>query len=263
MAGFLYYKSTSAQPVSMTEVRSSGLAYAFDDTPVSRAVTCDGPGGGRGLVFVRKDFPTAKHGYFPAHQQWMQMDLNRDVWVGWFKEDRPSPSDLLRADALTGRDVTLGDGNSWLAPVARSIVDDGGDPCVTVGLPQSLRREDGNWVAGSVVSKYADLWGIAQEVWDAFHFAFHSGTTTSFEIPDADYATACLQANYYLGVDEVSALELFRTNSMDLWQVLRVLIDVDSYMEFLKKKSEDLTAGCSSSDGQEDSIDTTHQPSRT
>jgi hypothetical protein len=267
MAGLLYYLPGADCSVTLQTARESGLGYAFDRKPISRGVH-GGPDGRQGAILADPSEDVGNIGYHPDRQTWRQV-AGTDAWVGRYVDQPVRPEDLQREKLLDGHLVELLDGQQWLCPIGRGVVEEEGELRWYCGLPRSLGKdEQGHWVPGAVRSQYAKLWDVTERWWQTWSW----DDTNKVARPEfgqqemADAAVLALSTNYRLGDAEVLLLELFDCN----WQltetvmakVLLALVDWPTYLADLKKKAAHVSAsdGSPTDVGPQDSIEATAQP---
>lgn len=251
MAGLLYHLP-GKQATTLRELRGGDLAYAFERGAdlVSRGAG-SGPDQAAGLTVADGRFLAAgRVGYYPEKQTWVRIP-GSDAWVGFYRDDRPQPTDLARDEQIPGHLVWLGDDQQWEIPVARGWLDDGEASGPYQALPSSTAlSEDGEWIRGGVVLRYQALWELALRWWDAFVGALPDGAQQveaeevkiAFEFAElADGAVTALAANYRLGRAEASLLGLL--NDQTMREVLDALIDRPTLDNWLKKKADSIAAG--------------------
>ena len=242
MAGFLYY-IPGIDKADHDVLYKHGLAYAFSELKGNPTVNrvIGGPDDGDGVVIP--GIGCTDHRYKKDAQTWRKY---KGIYVGYWNEQKPGPSDLQRADALNGHKVTLGDGNQWIVPVARQINDVDGRITASCALPSRIGwDEDGAWVMGDVVQKYFELWNTAQAFWDQLTEQTPGDLNQDKAIITFDFAggndaaVMVLQCNYHISPREIDLLELFDIDSAG--NVLRALVDWPSFLDCLQKKRNELT----------------------
>lgn len=247
MPGFLYFVPGRDLP-GQVDVDAAGLAYAFESPPDGTGVRL-GPSGAAGVTIAQTgSLPTARIRYTPEVQEWRAVvDSPQGVWIGRYKEDRIGPTDLARKEQLAGPEVKLADGNSWIVPVARAVIEEDARPAWYCALPQiSTRGKDGRWTVGDVLQRYAPLWQLATN-WDDFRqqailqaldeeTADQPATTMQFEFDELhEAAVLAMRMNYRLGADEVDMLGLFtQQHAVD---ILNATIDLPRRLEIIKKNA--------------------------
>lgn len=243
MGAFIYYLSRQDRHVELPQLQAAGIGYAIEEPGFTIAPVRTGPDGHGGVVIGDpKRLADAKIRYKPADQDWRQAPGSETVWVGMYRaDDRPRPADLLRLRPLSGHEVQLGDGRSWLVPVARGALDQDGEIGWYMALPEFTDvDEDGRWKPAGVVPEHEELWQIAMRWWDAVTSQeAKSLGPDRFEVTfdfDGinDAALRVLQANYRIGKTEVAMLRLFNTQSVR--SIMDALIDWPVLEKLLKKK---------------------------
>ena len=163
MAGFLYYlpKRRGALDGDLAELGLLDVLAcprAFGEAP-------KGPDDGAGCMIARS--PASRGtvpelAYRPEDQEWRECGGGK-WWLGWYRQSPPRPMDLERSRSeLMGYRVKLGDGDSWLVPVARSFPE--GCP-----LPKSLvLGSDGESVTEQLLGEYVEFSKRAERLWGWF-----------------------------------------------------------------------------------------------
>lgn len=226
---------------------------------VDRGPDGDKAGGGFVLPLIGDAAPA----FHPDRQTWRRFEgdaAGSEAWFGWNTKDGPvGPDDLARGDMIAGHEVRLGDGQMWEIPVA--VLKDGTSP-----LPRSLRRvRDGQGrmvgIPGDVLPRYADLWAMAGQVYDAMR-----GTSAVNVIDTWDMACRTLAHNYRVCPALIETLGLFDTNIQR--EVCKTLIDIQSLRaerDEAAKKNEAQPAplpasgGCGMISGSVGAAETTNQ----
>lgn len=213
MGAFLYYRAGAAGGVDRAAIEQMGLGYAFVGTPTWREFVV-GPGGVPGVMFI--DSERQRDGrlpeYEPDRQEWLEMPPRPGrarLWLGYWKDERPGPGDLLRPQWDDSIKVTLRDGQEWLIP----IVCDYDDAAAELRPPQrhallSLDPSGGHgW--GKVSPATRKLWDAVAPL-ASLKLARALGQTTE-EPQESDLvaaAVALLQANYTVDLPEIVQLEI-------------------------------------------------------
>lgn len=171
MAGLLYFLTGEKRGIKLEQICAMGLAHAFEEGRCTPAEVTHGPNGRAGVLLADDHrVPSHRIRYQPDAQSWRQIPKTQ-VWLGYYREDRPRPQELARATQLPGHLVTLADRQRWLVPVARGLSELEDDPAMLgwySALPQSVGLdEDGNWAQDGHLPRYAGLWPVAQAWWDA------------------------------------------------------------------------------------------------
>tara|TARA_B100000029_G_scaffold513941_1_gene615023 strand:+ start:1546 stop:2250 length:705 start_codon:yes stop_codon:yes gene_type:complete len=229
---FLYFV-----PTKNTETLQD-LLYAFESTPIDREILRGGPNGGRGFLYVDSAaaHKIAQITYDPKVQTWRKFP-GKDIWVGYFNDNPPTPSELIRKDVIDGYNVNLGDGNSWKIPTCRYF----GETGYTPALPQVMDiDEDGNWTVGNIVAKHKKLWDVSCQWFDLVaSFGLDEGEGAEVDMSVADVADACVVAlgtNYRVSIVEVGLLGLLTSETRTA--VMNSTIDFQAVEEWSKKKEQ-------------------------
>ncbi len=254
MASPLYYIADPGfNPGNRKDLADAGLAHLVG-LPMGKALVGKGPDNGRGCVFGQSEKGTI--GYKAETQTWRQMP-GLQVWFGFTTDDRPSPGDLQRKDALRGHAVALLDGNDWTVPIARGLLSDDGGETITpyIALPGcSEYNAQGEWVPSGVVPKYTRLWELA-EAWVDAQTAIANDEKpsppdgVSFEFVGVhEIAVEVLACNYHVSAAEVGALGLLGEHAA--YEILLALTDIPTLMAWdEQKKTEAVPDGSPTADG--------------
>ncbi len=238
MAGFLYLKKGQSNPINDDMLKDWNLdpILNLSQAPCREGMLfCDGALLGE-----------AQFAYVPDRQNWI--DIGNGLSIGYFTDDdRPTPKERLRKDAMRGHLVTLGDGNDWLVPIARqwTSVD---PPAQQIALPAAfqLNFQTGEWEASEIVPKYQRLWEICEQFSDhqvaeiARSIEGVEGdeiAQVSLTMVDAlPLACEVLAVNYDLTPIEISALGLMQSDIGPV-DVLLALIDQPTFDDLYQKKT--------------------------
>ena len=195
--------------------------------PVSHFSTA-GPNDQNGfLVTVGAKRPQPK--YDPDTQVWADSFLG--FWIGYDKENKPTPETLQKPDMIEGWPVKLADENEYIIPVARSW----NDPDKTT-LPKSFVMGPDNTVLMKRSSDYEDFCQDAERL-SELYLDIWFGELTSDIIPAADaFRMSCnaLSINYELGDAEISCLELLDEKTRK--KVFEASIDFTAIEKFAEIK---------------------------
>jgi hypothetical protein len=187
--------------------------------------------------------------------------------VGWFKDGQPGaprPAHLLRPEPIDGHQVKLADGNPWLIPIARSIVQG-------ATLPERLVLGPNGKVVREPLERFAELSAAAERIWHRIVYDnAEQAERENMEDPGAlsteelfDIACQALAVNYRIGRWEISALKLL--TSQTAMNVVKALVDLPTIERvskaIAKKKSTPDTS--STAAGGPDSSPGTAPPSPT
>jgi hypothetical protein len=160
--------------------------------------------------------------------------------MGFWNDDRPTPSDLRRETMLAGDMVTLGDGNAWRVPTARLF-------------PSSYAINGEGELELHRLSKYDEAYNRAERLGRQWIVAALPEMAEQLKIEeenvqDADLFSCAVDAlamNYRVGKYEAAALELFTTEN--IWRAITVFCHSDILVEAAKKniqrQSEELSYG--------------------
>lgn len=195
-------------------VADAGLADRVGDNRCASGG--QGPDGAAG-VFVSPNSTTAF--YKPDEQTWSGTFGDAGYWIGFARDDRPGPADLVRPRQMRGALVELLDGNEWLIPAA-------------VHAPCSLTQKNGQ-VVQTPLELSQRLWAIITDIGPQFLKPESEGLLFVDCLP---VVAELLAVNYRVSPDpeqEVSALELISTDNVNA--VLLALMDLSPEAE---KKTE-------------------------
>lgn len=252
MGGFLYFlperKAADCQPAELARL---GLGYAFPGKPQVRECTT-GPNGRRGVVLAMG----STLGYFKDRQEWRRIpprclpaDAAQEVWVGYCRDERPTPAELARPQQLAGHAVTLADGGRWLAPTAICVDEHQEQLRLRNRLPAASRlSEEGEWIASGNAPQYQRLWEIAEAFFAAWSQAGVDNHTLKFDFHGLhEAAIEALAVNYVVGPTECDLLSLL--DQRCAVEVLKALIDVPTLLAWTQKKTAQAPATGSSAPG--------------
>jgi len=234
MAGLLYFLPGRDRDVKLADAQAAGLGYAFERS-LDPCAVARGPDGAAGVIVAEAD-TAPKLGMYADEQTWRKVP-GTECWVGMFTAAPPKPDELARRELLDGHLVTLGDGQQWLAPMARRIVEYEGQPVGVTVLPRRRQFDaDGRWTRGGPVAKYARLWDVAERWWQEILRAT-ANDALQFEFDDEnDAATVALAANYRIGPAEVDLLGLFDDDSVSA--ILCALVDRPTMEAWARRKKK-------------------------
>lgn len=272
MSGLLYFLPKRGAGVTRKQICDAGLSY-LPDAGFQACECTNGPSGEPGVIVGFGD-SSSPVGYHPNKQRWRRIPaagnssdgtngiLNTGkvfqpgagAWVGACCDQPIAATEFARPSLLPGHAVELADGNKWIVPIARGFTEHEDSLSWLIALPTIVGLgDDGRWMTGGVVPKYAKLWATANKFWDVLQSEINAGgdddepVTLQFdELQDA--AVIALQANYAIGPAEVALLGLFDTTAAQ--RILLALVDWPTLEAFNKKKraSEALNSTAGSGD---------------
>ena len=261
MPGLLYYLP-DRRGVTPEQLKELGLGHAFDpSSAIAKRGVSKGPDDGPGVVVADvARVPAHLVGFHPAKQAWRKIPGSRtdsgegsekQLWVGRYTDSPVLPSDLALNKQLDAYEVTLGDEQPWLIPVARGRLAKEDSLRWYPALPEAADIDEaGEWISRGVVPKYADLWKLAEDYWDLRWpgsaedadedekenkppAAGRVRITFDFA-GSADAAVAALAVNYHVAKAEVALLGLLTDECIR--EILDALIDWPVVEEWMKKK---------------------------
>ena len=213
MAGFLYFLSGTRRPMTAEAVRELGLGHILDGDGATSYREAQGntPSGAPGVTFAAASRHDRDVALAPGKQTWRRLPKTiggGNVWLGYWDDAKPTPSDLARAKQLPGPTVELADGHRWMVPLVLSL--DLQAERYETALPTRWDfDDDGNWVRGAVGDEYAALWDAATPFADE-RFEMAAGREVARVEMDEQRLLACvttlLQANYAVGQAELVML---------------------------------------------------------
>lgn len=221
----------------------SELQYAFEGRAASFCrVLGDGPSGTPGLLLG-----VSSRGlrFEKESQSWMRLPGTK-IWAAASEDD--APANLVREQSLRGHEIELGDGRTWVVPVARAVDETSSELIWQMELPRTIvLNEQGEWAFGPVVERCRRLWEIATWWFDEALSARLRDQDVKID-PQQVYhrATEVLGYNYRIGPVECSLLGLWQTGLADL--VLDALCDMPTLnrwaeQRLLEKKRDEIASG--------------------
>jgi hypothetical protein len=152
-----------------------------------------GPDGQAGAIFAWWNRQDRHIGYQPERQEWIKSP--NGYWVGFWKDDPPSPEQLARPYQERGKFVTLGDGNRWLVPEVHEID------------RHLVLADDGTWKY-EVQRQHHKLW-LESLSWAERFAGASPGTRVVLDMTLLiGFVVAVLRLNYRLVPEVVSHLRL-------------------------------------------------------
>ncbi|TXH40904.1 MAG: hypothetical protein E6Q97_38840 [Desulfurellales bacterium] len=219
------------------EVPDKLMQCQFDGLdPIVRPVIANGPGGSAGAILCDKSSADIA-GYYPDRQEWAK--VNDKLWIGYEKEQRPTPEGLARSKQLNGHPVVIG-GQVWSVPVARRWAFDTGSPIWYDTTPKKLHYRDGEWKLADTIDRYARLWQIGEQWFDETCAAAKSETDRKplLITQAAEMAVEVLSINYRVWHEEIDLLTPLDADTIR--GVLNAVIDTQTLTDWFQKKSESL-----------------------
>jgi hypothetical protein len=210
MAGFLYARA-GTKPIDAKAIDALGLRYAITGPVQNRETNSKGPNGGPCCLFAEESRQAGKSvGYYPDQQTWRKMPTiegRPELWIGYWNDAKPTPTDMARRQMLRGASLKLADGNHWQIPIVRRY-DDAAQRWESE-LPALLDFDDaGNVVRGAPVAAYASLWEATAPLADE-QFAQDSGESDAKGLDEQQLyraVVALLQANYVVALPELAMI---------------------------------------------------------
>lgn len=249
MAGFLYYLPGQSSPVSLQQVQQLGLGYAFDGkSPTTRECRSRTPDGGNGVTFADETRLGREVKMELDAQQWREIP-NSPVWLGFYRDARPTPQDLIREELLDGVVLHI-DGHPWQLPIVRTLDPNSGAAISTLPKTLDLDRH-GKVVLGDVVPAWQHLWLATEPAWQAM-----IGEHELTEEQIIELVGVLFGANYVVSAVELFTLGMFTARRKPA-DFIAVALDWFTWKEWSerqkKTKSSPERDGCSTSDGAADS----------
>jgi hypothetical protein len=210
MAGFLYYLPHDG-PKTQAELEAAGFPHAEIIELPGGGVT-GGPDGLNGHVSkLRGPVVAGGHeptiGYYAETQVWREI-LDGKMWLGWERDNPPTPLDLQRPKLREGHTVTLADGNEWIVPVIRTLVGEAAlSPVLTCDRSGKVLRE-------RVEPEFARIWDLTQRAFAALQTVPYEASKISDDEVVELYCSA-LAMNYRMSRWEVLYLGLLSAKNME------------------------------------------------
>ena len=194
------------------------------------------PGDVAGCIFAsgRED---KRLRYDKDAQHW-EKSLNGKHWVGYWLDAKPTAADLARDDQIDGHLIRI-EGAEWLIPCAR-VFPEG------TKMPRSMMLGADGKVYGKVLGKYQAFCRQAEVLWDDLNrlIGWAEGEQVLNAAAKFRLVVEALGFNYYVGVDEVNALEVLTTENIErvLWAIVDGPALVEHVEESKKKALEEISA---------------------
>lgn len=244
MSGFLYFVSGDQRPVTKETVAKWGLAYAFPGSIEGRPCNHNSMTGSQGYVFC----DPARHGgkavgMYADQQTWRKMpnvEGRPELWVGYYNEAKPTPSDLQREKLLRGPKIKLAEGNAWQIPIVRRF-DDAAQRWESE-LPAYLDYDDaGKLITGKPLKEYSHLWDVTAPLADA-RFMKDAGEAAP-DVTEQQVVTAVValvQANYVAALPELIALGALEESDLAMIAMVSCRYDaLVGWLNTIQKKTND------------------------
>lgn len=247
----MLYFIPGATHIDKTILANAGLADILG--PVQYRQTVRGPNGSGGMLVAPTlvvDGKTYLPDYDADRQTWTKR-YGGDCWLGR-DPDRPErPSNYQRDKQLSGKSVTLRDGNRWTIPQLKVFLQNTGDgPLIyTPRLPRLLRQDPdtGEMIPGDVVPEHSAIWNQAMAISDfLLGVARDTGSATLTSSTAIDFACNLLRCNYRIDKPEIDALGLF--DDANYTEVVRIAVDWEGVEAELKNRRSRQPSGGTNSD---------------
>src|SRR5574343_294678 len=235
----LYF--TSEEIKNAEHLKQIGLGHIFETTTDLVRVPIFGGPQGFGVVWGSSlSLPESKIGYFPAKQQ---IHFFGRFGIGQYKGEAFRPESLLRPSAVSHHSWKDHLNREWRIPIARRWVEkDGGGLSWACELPQMIGvDEDGRWRKKGVISKYQELWTLANEYYSARAEAIEAASddqanTYTFKLPDIDRLfDGVFGVNYRVSKYELTVLDVLTTSTAV--EIAKLIVDDPGWDELQKKRT--------------------------
>ena len=210
------------------DLEGAGLAAFFDGAIVSQRGCMTGPGG-RPCTLLSIGTESKELYYKPDEQIWNK-SLNGKYHIGFYTDRPPQAAELQRPEQIAGHEVTLND-QKWRIPLARIF------PEGTM-LPQSLLMGPDGKLISKIIPKYAEFSARSEKLWK--YVAFLTGLADEqASITEEELwltAAEALDLNYYVGPDEINAMQLLTTANMR--QIFEAVVDMPTILKVMEDIAE-------------------------
>lgn len=243
MSGLLYYiEGVKSSPLEkdLNECGLDGqkvMGFGFTE------IFLDGT---KGSIFTLKGkcSDDIKIGFYHDEQTWTNIPkydgTKGRLWIGYYKDNKPTPKNFLRKDYIDGYYLELGDGKEWIIPIARRFQ----KGCL---LPKGTMMLVADRLDEFVIEKYLPLQKIAEQLF--VHFGLDEDKEfrkdDGFLCDNISFYKTCsevLATNYNLDYREIGVLKLFTTeNTIDILKLVVDMPYIDRLVANLKsaeKKTE-------------------------
>ena len=198
---------------------------------------------GAGCIFASGRDDTRLR-YDPDKQRWEKSITGKGggYWIGYWLDAKPTAAELARDNQIDGHRIAV-EGDDWLVPCAR-VFPEG------TRMPRAMALGADGKVYGQVMSKYRAFCKQAEVLWDDLYRLI--GWMEGDEVLDAaakfQMVVDALGFNYFIGVDELNALEILTTDNIErfLWAIVDGAALVEHVEECKKKVLEEMAASTGS-----------------
>ena len=236
------YAVEDVSVVNAARLAECGLDKIIRDPSRVMQAPSDTPGK-RGSIFSSGQ--EVKHLRFDKDKQrWAKSisDKGGGYWVGYWTDGRPTAAELAKDDQIDGHRITLSDGSEWLMPCAR-VFPEG------TRMPRSLVLGADGRVYAEVLEKYQAFCKQAEVLWDDLYRLV--GWAEGDQVLDAGakftMVADALGFNYYVGVDEINALQILTTENIE--RVLWAIVDGTALVEHVEDCKKKVLAKMAASTG--------------
>jgi hypothetical protein len=258
---FLYYVPKGTPE----EIQLVQIGYAFDSKAKGTAhkqAILQGPGGnGEGILVANRTVDRDRVKFVPDKQYWRKIPQTENLWVGMYRGDKLTPSELQRPELVQGVQVELADGTTWQCAHARKFLTTDSDADTIIPfcpLPRTLDMDDdGKWVPTKIAPQYRRLADLAEQYRQASYEAVQKAgegsagvITFTFE-PIDDLAIAGLQANYRIGPAELAFFDSYDVPTRK--RLIAAIMDDATFEAWQKKRTDAGPAGSTTFDGADNS----------
>jgi len=236
MAGFVYAVDNE-DVLSEKVITDAGLSNIFDGIDDISVSAYNGPGGGKCVLFMGAGGSSRKIKYLPDEQKWVK-SKNGKYWIGFYKDDPPTQSELARQKKLNGHSVKLTDGDQWQIPLARMAQG-------VSALPQSLILAADDQVQLDEIETYSGFFLLATKLWDDFMIEAKAADDDELNlnlVARLKLAIMALNFNYHVGIDEINMLKLIDSENLGL--IMGSIIDLPTIFKKIEQdnKKKEITA---------------------
>ncbi len=240
----------------------SELGYAFEgaEGEAIKKEVLSGPGGnGPGTLVADRSWRTQidRVKLDLENQYWRRVPKSL-AWVGCWRSDKLSPSDLQRSELVDGIGVELADGTIWQCAHARKFIEVDQQIAAYCDLPRTLELdEEGRWKPTKIAPRFLRLSELANEYSAAVAKAAIDGdigptgvVRFRFEAMD-EFAILGLTANYRIGPAELDLAGAYDVESRR--RLIAAIMDEQTFVAWSQKKTDSAPDGSDTSSGQSSS----------